>query len=35
MKGSIVAAAEGDARAAARAQELGALLLEARLVPKE
>jgi AcrR family transcriptional regulator len=30
MKGSIVAAAEGDARAAARAQELGALLLEAR-----
>jgi AcrR family transcriptional regulator len=30
MKGSIVAAAEGDARAAARAQELGALLLDAR-----
>ncbi len=30
MKGSIVAAAEGDARAAARAQELGALLLAAR-----
>ena len=29
MKGSIVAAAEGDARAAARAQELGALLLAA------
>ena len=35
MKGSIVAAAEGDARAASRAQELGALLLEARLVPNE
>ena len=31
MKGSIVAAAEGDAQAAARAQELGALLLAARL----
>ena len=30
MKGSIVAAAEGDTRAAARAQELGALLLAAR-----
>ena len=30
MKGSIVAAAEGDASAAARAQELGALLLDAR-----
>ena len=30
MKGSIVAAAEGDAQAAARAQELGALLLAAR-----
>jgi len=30
MKGSIVAAAEGDARAAARAQEVGALLLAAR-----
>jgi AcrR family transcriptional regulator len=30
MKGSIVAAAEGDAHAAARAQELGALLLAAR-----
>ena len=30
MKGSIVAAAEGDALAAARAQELGALLLDAR-----
>ena len=28
MKGSIVAAAEGDAHAAARARELGALLLE-------
>jgi AcrR family transcriptional regulator len=28
MKGSIVAAGEGDARAAARARELGALLLE-------
>jgi AcrR family transcriptional regulator len=28
MKGSIVAAAEGDAQAAARARELGALLLE-------
>jgi AcrR family transcriptional regulator len=28
MKGSIVAAAEGDGRAAARARELGALLLE-------
>jgi AcrR family transcriptional regulator len=33
MKGSIVAAAEGDARAASRAQELGALLLEARVDP--
>ncbi len=31
MKGSIVAAAEGDAQAAARAQELGALLLAARV----
>ncbi len=31
MKGSIVAAAEGDASAAARAQELGALLLSSRL----
>jgi AcrR family transcriptional regulator len=30
MKGSIVAAAEGDVQAAARAQELGALLLAAR-----
>ena len=30
MKGSIVAAAEGDVHAAARAQELGALLLAAR-----
>ena len=30
MKGSIVAAAEGDTRAAARAQELGGLLLQAR-----
>jgi AcrR family transcriptional regulator len=30
MKGSIVAAAEGDAQAAARAQELGRLLLAAR-----
>jgi AcrR family transcriptional regulator len=30
MKGSIVAAAEGDVQAAARAQELGALLLQAR-----
>jgi AcrR family transcriptional regulator len=30
MKGSIVAAAEGDALAATRAQELGALLLAAR-----
>ena len=30
MKGSIVAAAEGDVEAAARAQELGALLLAAR-----
>ena len=30
MKGSIVAAAEGDTQAAARAQELGALLLAAR-----
>jgi AcrR family transcriptional regulator len=30
MKGSIVAAAEGDAAAAARAQELGRLLLDAR-----
>jgi AcrR family transcriptional regulator len=30
MKGSIVAAAEGDTQAAARARELGALLLEAR-----
>jgi AcrR family transcriptional regulator len=30
MKGSIVAAAEGDAQAAARAQELGELLLAAR-----
>ena len=28
MKGSIVAAAEGDADAAARARELGSLLLE-------
>jgi hypothetical protein len=28
MKGSIVAAAEGDVRAASRAKELGALLLE-------
>jgi hypothetical protein len=28
MKGSIVAAAEGDARAAGRARELGLLLLE-------
>jgi AcrR family transcriptional regulator len=35
MKGSIVAAAEGDARAAARAQELGALLLAARVGPNE
>jgi AcrR family transcriptional regulator len=33
MKGSIVAAAEGDARAAARAQELGELLLAARTEP--
>ena len=31
MKGSIVAAAEGDASAAARAQELGALLLVIKL----
>jgi hypothetical protein len=31
MKGSIVAAAEGDASAAARARELGALLLSSRL----
>jgi AcrR family transcriptional regulator len=31
MKGSIVAAAEGDTSAAARAQELGALLLASRL----
>jgi AcrR family transcriptional regulator len=31
MKGSLVAAAEGDARAAARAQELGRLLLDAAL----
>jgi AcrR family transcriptional regulator len=30
MKGSIVAAAEGDTAAAARARELGALLLDAR-----
>jgi AcrR family transcriptional regulator len=30
MKGSIVAAAEGDTRAAARARELGTLLLERR-----
>jgi AcrR family transcriptional regulator len=30
MKGSIVAAAEGDVEAAARAQELGRLLLDAR-----
>jgi AcrR family transcriptional regulator len=35
MKGSIVAAAEGDAQAAARAQEIGALLLEARVRPNE
>ena len=33
MKGSIVAAAEGDAQAAARAQELGRLLLNARGLP--
>jgi hypothetical protein len=32
MKGSIVAAAEGDTAAAARAQELGRLLLDARLM---
>ena len=30
MKGSIVAAAEGDAQAAARAREIGELLLAAR-----
>ena len=35
MKGSIVAAAEGDTRAAARAQELGALLLRSRVVPND
>ncbi len=34
MKGSIVAAAEGDTLAAARAQELGALLLAARGVSR-
>ena len=33
MKGSIVAAAEGDREAAGRARELGALLLERRATP--
>jgi AcrR family transcriptional regulator len=32
MKGSIIAAAEGDTQAAVRAQELGALLLRSRVV---